>query len=168
MKKIVLLLAFTMLSFWAIAANEGKIDAALERISSEYEIESVKMDGAFFRMMMPLMKIDRKTRKAFKAMNIKEIVITDFQDEPPHIATKVIAQLTEAVKADGYLTTPQQSDQTSEDEEIKGDVYSLIEGDKVYGLVIITYFPKANFLCIRCDMNVSDLEEMVSAIMPNK
>ena len=65
MKKIVLLLLLTMFSFSAIGANKGNVDTTLARVSSKLNIESVKMDGSLFKMMMPLMGIDRKTRKAF-------------------------------------------------------------------------------------------------------
>ncbi len=167
MKKIVLLLMMTMFSLSAIGANEGNVDATLVRVKTEYNIESAKMDGGLFRMMMPLMGIDRKTRKAFKAMNIEEIIITDLKDESEQIASKVIGEITAALEADGYLKEPQQESATdAEVEEIKGDVFALVEEEIVRGIAILTYFPKASFLCIRCSMAVSELEKIVSAIMP--
>ncbi len=146
-----------------VGANEGKIDSVLLSMESQYEIESVRMKGSLFRMMMPLMKIDRQTRKAFKAMNIEEIVITDFQDEPEQIASKVTVQLTEAFDAEGYVLVQQQE---SASEEIKVDSYALIEERTVLGMVILSHFPKASFLWIRCAMDIDKLEEMVNAMSP--
>ncbi|NLB67349.1 MAG: hypothetical protein GX798_02675 [Bacteroidales bacterium] len=167
MKKIVLLLLLTMFSFSAIGANKGNVDTTLARVSSKLNIESVKMDGSLFKMMMPLMGIDRKTRKAFKAMNIEEIIITDLKDESEEIISKVIGYITGALEADGYAKGPQQeSASETEAEEIKADAFALVEEEIVRGLAIHTYFPKAGFLCIRCSMKVSELEEIVNALMP--
>ncbi len=164
MKKIVLTVLLIIISFGAIGANEGKIDSILLSMESQYEIESVRMKGSLFRMMMPLMKIDRQTRKAFKAMNIEEIVITDFQDEPKQIASKVVVQLSEALEATGYMMVQQK--EPASDEEVKVDSYALIESEKVLGMAILTHFPKASFLWIRCSMDIEKLEEMVGATIP--
>ena len=167
MKKIVLMLLLTMLSFGAVGANEGKIDSTLVRLKSEYEIETMRMGGKLLRMMMPLMKMDRQTKKAFKAMNIEEIVIADYQDKSEQIASKVTDEITKALEAEGYVVLPPQEPAQEEvKEEIKWAAYTLIEEDMVYGYAILTYFPKAGFLCIRCSMKVSELEEIVNALMP--
>ncbi|HKM12251.1 MAG TPA: hypothetical protein PL115_04385 [Bacteroidales bacterium] len=165
MKKIVLMLLLTMLSFGAVGANEGKIDSTLVRLKSEYEIETMRMGGKLLRMMMPLMKMDRQTKKAFKAMNIEEIVIADYQDKSEQIASKVTDEITKALEAEGYVVLPPQEPAQEEvKEEIKWAAYTLIEEDMVYGYAILTYFPKASFLLIRCLMNVSELEKLAGMI----
>ena len=169
MKKMVLMLLLTMLSFGAVGANEGKIDSTLVRLKSEYEIETMRMGGKLLRMMMPLMKMDRQTKKAFKAMNIEEIVIADYQDKSEQIASKVTAEITKALQADGYVVLPPKesaSEEVKEEvkEEIKWAAYTLIEEDMVYGYAILTYFPKASFLYIRCLMSVSELEKLADMI----
>jgi hypothetical protein len=116
-------------------------------------------------MMMPLMKMDRQTKKAFKAMNIEEIVIADYQDKSEQIASKVTDEITKALEAEGYVVLPPQEPAQEEvKEEIKWAAYTLIEEDMVYGYAILTYFPKASFLLIRCLMNVSELEKLAGMI----
>ena len=170
MKKIVLLLVLTMFSISALGANEGKIDSTLARLKSEYEIETVRIGGSLLRMMMTLSG-DRQARKAFKAMNIKEIIMTEFQDEPEKIASKVVDKINKALEADGYIIVPpdksaseEVKEEVKEKDEIKWDAYTLIEGEMVYGYAILTYFPKASFLCVRCSMKVSELEKLVGMI----
>ena len=159
------MLLLTMLSFGAVGANEGKIDSTLVRLKSEYEIETMRMGGKLLRMMMPLMKMDRQTKKAFKAMNIEEIVIADYQDKSEQIASKVTDEITKALEAEGYVVLPPQEPAQEEvKEEIKWAAYTLIEEDMVYGYAILTYFPKASFLLIRCLMNVSELEKLAGMI----
>ena len=169
MKKIVLMLLLTMLSFGAVGASEGKIDSTLVCLKSEYEIEVMRMGGKLLRMMMPLMKMDRQTKKAFKAMNIEEIVIADYQDKAEQIASKVTDEITKALEADGYVVLPPKESAAEEvkeevKEEIKWAAYTLIEEDMVYGYAILTYFPKASFLLVRCLMSVSELEKLAGMI----
>ena len=77
-------------------------------------------------------------------------------------------EITKALQADGYVVLPPKSRLRKRSREVKEEIkwaaYTLIEEDMVYGYAILTYFPKASFLLVRCLMSVSELEKLAGMI----